>query len=576
MATMALGSKGEAFQLEGQTWVCKNELPSDIIINIGEVSFHLHKFPLLRRSGLLQNMINDHQSEDGKGCILQLHDLPGGPKAFEHVAKFCYDVKFELNTLNVVSVRCAAEHLVMTETYLEENLIKQTEHFITEVFEHNWKESLRILETCQSFLPHSEDLQIISRCIDSLAVKAYKPRSPKADWWYEDVSLLSLPLYKRLILAIKSKGMKPEIVSGSLKDYAIKHIPTLNTMQANAISAQSETEQRVIIHELVELLPTEKGVNPTRFLVCLLRAAMILHANPSCWENLEKRVGAQLDEATVEDILIPNLGYTVETLYDVDCFQRIVESFMSVNQPVNDTYSPGIVDEGQYLINSTPSLTPMTMVAKLVDSYLGEVASDVNLKFPKFQALAAVIPSYARPSDDGIYRAIDIYLKSHPWLSDSDREQLCQLMNCQKFSLEACTHAAQNERLPLRVIVQVLFFEQLRLRTTIAGWFFVSDNIDNSNGHSSNICGISKNNNRRMVQSEISEKNGECGDEEMMNMENDDEVKLRIAQLEKECWSLKKDLEKLGKGKGFWRSLCSKFGGRTRQDFNGKQVFMEC
>ena len=40
-------------------------------------------------------------------------------------------------------------------------------------------------------------------------------------------------------------------------------------------------------------------------------------------------------------------------------------------------------------------------------------------------------------------------------------------MDCQKLSLEACTHAAQNERLPLRVIVQVLFFEQLQLRSSI-------------------------------------------------------------------------------------------------------------
>merc|ERR1711915_302580 len=68
--------------------------------------------------------------------------------------------------------------------------------------------------------------------------------------------------------------------------------------------------------------------------------------------------------------------------------------------------------------------------------------------------------------DDGLYRAIDIYLKAHPWLTDSEKEQLCRLMDCQKLSLEACTHAAQNERLPLRVVVQVLFFEQLQLRTS--------------------------------------------------------------------------------------------------------------
>lgn len=35
-------------------------------------------------------------------------------------------------------------------------------------------------------------------------------------------------------------------------------------------------------------------------------------------------------------------------------------------------------------------------------------------------------------------------------------------MNCKKLSADACTHAVQNERLPLRVVVQVLFFEQAR------------------------------------------------------------------------------------------------------------------
>jgi hypothetical protein len=77
-------------------------------------------------------------------------------------------------------------------------------------------------------------------------------------------------------------------------------------------------------------------------------------------------------------------------------------------------------------------------------------------------------------------------VQAHPWLTDSEREQLCRLMNCQKLSLEACTHAAQNERLPLRVVVQVLFFEQLRLHTMVAGWFFVLDNADQ--GSSSDNC----------------------------------------------------------------------------------------
>ncbi|CAH1419880.1 unnamed protein product [Lactuca virosa] len=47
-----------------------------------------------------------------------------------------------------------------------------------------------------------------------------------------------------------------------------------------------------------------------------------------------------------------------------------------------------------------------------------------------------------------------VILQAHPWLTDSDWELLCRLMACQKLSLEASTHGAQNERLPLRFIVQ--------------------------------------------------------------------------------------------------------------------------
>lgn len=46
-------------------------------------------------------------------------------------------------------------------------------------------------------------------------------------------------------------------------------------------------------------------------------------------------------------------------------------------------------------------------------------------------------------------------------------------MDCKKLSMDACMHAAQNERLPLRVVVQVLFFEQVR--TAMAGGFLMND-----------------------------------------------------------------------------------------------------
>ncbi|CAN0921440.1 BTB/POZ domain-containing protein At5g03250 [Linum grandiflorum] len=571
MACMKLGSKSEVFHRDGHAWYSSSGLQSDCVVEVGESSFHLHKFPLLTRSKLLETLIAQQCNEnDQTSCVLQLDDLPGGTNSFLLVAKFCYGAIIELDAMNIVRLRCAAEYLGMTEEYGEGNLIAQTETFLNLVFGH-WTDSLQALETCEEVMPLAEELHIVSRCIHSLAMKACAdpglsacPMSARSvqssdgnvlwngiwstsakqnpvddDWWYEDVSFLTLPLYKRLIQAVISNGIKPENVAGALMCYARRYLPLLGRQPSfqnlkqdalgSTIKTTPQSDQRNLLEEIVELLPDQKGIAPTKFLLRLLRTAILLHAGPSCRENLEKRIGAQLDQAVLEDLLIPNVGYSSETLYDIDCVQRLLDHFMLVDQ------ANYMVDEGQQVLadNGSQSLTPVTLVASLIDNFLAEVAPDVNLKLSKFQSVAALIPDYARPIDDGIYRAIDIYFKAHPWLTDSERELVCRLMNCQKLSLEASSHAAQNERLPLRIIVQVLFFEQLRLRTSVAGWFYVSDNIDNSQTRSGNL--------------------------ELRQEEND--TRERIVELEKECMNMKQEIEKLMKNnKGSWNVLLRKLG----------------
>lgn len=50
-------------------------------------------------------------------------------------------------------------------------------------------------------------------------------------------------------------------------------------------------------------------------------------------------------------------------------------------------------------------------ISKLLENYLAEIAKDPNLSIIKFQVLAESFPANARACDDGLYRAIDIYLK---------------------------------------------------------------------------------------------------------------------------------------------------------------------
>lgn len=406
----------------------------------------------------MERLIAEASNEGEEGRLFKLPDIPGGAKTFELVAKFCYGVKLELTASNVVYLRCAAEHLEMTEDYGEGNLISQTESFLNQVVLKNWKDSLKALQTCDDVLPYAEELNITKRCIESLAVKAStdpnlfgwpvmehggpmqspggsvlwngistgaRPKLSSSDWWYEDASTLSLPLYKRLISAMEARGIKKDILSASLSFYAKKYLPGLNRRQSASESSNrlapagmgaslSEEEQKLLLEEVDRLLPMQKGLVSTKFLFGLLRTAKILRASPSCMSTLEKRIGMQLDQATLEDLLMPNFSHSMETLYDVDCVQRILEHFLAMDQ-VTGGASPCSVDDGQLM--GSPSLTPITMVAKLIDGYLAEVAPDVNLKLPKFQSLAAAVPEYARPLDDGLYRAIDIYLKVNIYLT---------------------------------------------------------------------------------------------------------------------------------------------------------------
>lgn len=59
-----------------------------------------------------------------------------------------------------------------------------------------------------------------------------------------------------------------------------------------------------------------------------------------------------------------------------------------------------------------------------------------------------------------------LQFKAHPALSDMERKKVCGVMDCQKLSREACAHAAQNDRLPVQTVVQVLYYEQQRLHDT--------------------------------------------------------------------------------------------------------------
>ncbi|KAK7835054.1 root phototropism protein 3 [Quercus suber] len=277
---------------------------------------------------------------------------------------------------------------------------------------------------------------------------AGKPSQFAAECWFDDACILDMDYFVKTLSGIKAKGVHPDLIGSIITHYASKWLPDLSGGDFNVnVAEKSPTnskespesitaswmKKRFFVETLVGILPPDKDSIPCNFLLRLLRTANMVNVEPTYRNELEKRISWQLDQASLKETMIPSFSHTCGTLLDVELVIRLVKRFVSLDEAAKS---------GAALIK----------VAKLVDCYLAEAAVDSNLSMSEFVALAGALPSHARATDDGLYRAVDTYLKN-----------LCRLIDSRKLSPEASLHAAQNERLPVRAVIQVIFSEQSKL-----------------------------------------------------------------------------------------------------------------
>lgn len=380
----------------------------------------------------MQKLVLKANEEDSDEVFLV--DFPGGPKAFEICAKFCYGMTVTLNAYNVVAARCAAEYLEMTEDIDRGNLVFKIEVFLNSSIFRSWKDSIIVLQTTKSLLPWSEDLKIIGRCVDSIASKTSvdpanitwsytynrkltepdkiiehkmtfqeKIESVPKDWWIEDICELDIDLYRRVMIAVKSKGRMDGVVIGeALKFYAVRWLP--DSVDA-LVSEAHAWRNKSLIETIVCLLPSENGLGCScSFLLKLLKVAILVGADESLKEELIQSICQKLHEASVKDLLIPARS-PQSTIYDVQLVQCLLNQYMnekgSCDREVTENKDNKAIFGHRTLVN----------IGKLVDGYLAEIAHDPNLSLCSFLELSQSVPGFARPNHDGLYRAIDIYLK---------------------------------------------------------------------------------------------------------------------------------------------------------------------
>lgn len=374
---------------------------------------------------------------------------PYEPESLELVGRFIHGMEVKMTSDNIVPLICLAHYLQMTETHSPNNLLNNAILFLERKILPSWNQSIRSLQAISgATYKQAAENGLLDIMVESMTAHAVsnpslvdEPMMDDDEWddetsssssrdysctSKEDLSTLPVKVYEAMIKGMVKGKVGEEKIVGSLYGYYKRH-----------------GSERESIEAIERLIPKGESVKAYRLLLEMYVKAVKEKASGECVASLGKRIGKQLERARLEDLVGLRLG--VESLRQV---------LMGYYGDIKEKNGRGLV-----------------LVAELMEEYLVEVAKGKETGASSFAEMAEMC-SYTSSIGsnrvlDGIYRAVDTYLENHTDLSESEKEQVCKVLDFQKMSSQACQHAAMNQKLPLRVLVHVLFVSQLEIRDNI-------------------------------------------------------------------------------------------------------------
>lgn len=355
---------------------------------------------------IIQNSSHEVQNNNSVSTI-QLNNLPGGPMAFELVMKFCYGWKVDLTAKNVAPLYCATHFLEMTDDLAQGNLTSKAEAFLSFVISSSWKDTFKVLKSCESISRCANQLHIPKRCSEAIARKAcMNPESfcnsdynvdnvrlevVADNWWFKDVLILRIDHFIEVIESGKQRGMKFEVAESCIAHWTMRWFARLMSEFENLMLNNSTDKLKAMaIESLIRLLPEEENSVTSTFLLHILKLGSVMKIDSQLLTRIESRLAMMLEKCHASDLLVKNYGDD-DGVYDVAIVTRIVKFYAS---HISDNAQSNLSDVG-----------------RLVDAYLMLVAQDQNLKADGFLVLAEALPQDARVCCNNLYRAIDMYLK---------------------------------------------------------------------------------------------------------------------------------------------------------------------
>ncbi|CAA3016092.1 BTB POZ domain-containing At3g22104-like [Olea europaea subsp. europaea] len=306
-----------------------------------------------------------------RGLKVIFHEFPGGAEGFELIVRFCYNGgRIGITPYNVLLLHSAASFMEIND------LIDQTEVFLESIHRWTWLFPPRVSSPC-AFSSSSES----SSFELSGEISTYSSRlsSSQSTIWYRDLEFLSIDLFEKVAKTMILQKLDHETICSFLNYYRRMKFRSL-----------SSSEKRKFIDFLINFLCSLDGsFFSFRSLCNMLQASFSLEITKSSMKKLECLIGSRLDEATLDDLLVPSRP-KMSHAYDVNLVIRFLKMFLEESRK-----------------NLATRL--LKKVSRLMDLYIAQVAPDPQLKPSKFRALVFALPDSVRDSHDRLYEAMDMY-----------------------------------------------------------------------------------------------------------------------------------------------------------------------
>ncbi|RLM58522.1 root phototropism protein 2-like [Panicum miliaceum] len=439
-------------------WVSSQDVPTDLTIRIADSIFPLHKAVMVPRCGYIRRAVAAATKDPSAAVELDLSALPGGADAFEKAARYCYGANFEITARNAAALRCAAAFLDMQHPA---DLARRVEEFLAQAGLRALPSAVTVLRSCEALLPAAAELGVVRRAADAVALRicneALFPTRTPPGWWTAELAVLSPASFQKVVTALRCRRADPRVLANAASAYAELALAEV------LADPRDREDQRALLESVVDVLPSAADAPiPAAFLCRLLHAAVTTEASAKTCRDLELRVAAVLDQATTGDLLGVALDGAGERVRNTDTVRRVIAAFVERQEASSESRR-----SRRASLSGGAELDPgaMEKVARTVDELAAELATEESLAISKFVGVAGAVPKEARASHDCVYRAVDIYLKTHPSLDEIEREKVCSVMDPLKLSYQARLHASQNKRLPLQAVLSALYYDQLKLRS---------------------------------------------------------------------------------------------------------------